>query len=73
MEGEDLQHLIDRVGGIWELLLLGFRIRWKVGGAYWQWRISTVFGETAQRPGLLRRISHIYRYGCWVYRTKRGR
>jgi hypothetical protein len=69
-----LRGLVDTVGGLWELMLLGLRHGTKMKGPYWRWRAETAFGSNpARRPPLSQRLRAVLAYGRWVYRMKRGR
>ena len=67
-----MQWLIDTVGGVWELLRLGFVTRFKFRGGYWTWRLQTAFGRgyPASRSELVRSVLD---YGRWIYRLRRAR
>jgi hypothetical protein len=66
--------LIDTFGGLWELVLLACRSRFRLRGAYWRWRTETAFGlDPARRPSRLERWRAILEYARWVYRMKRAR
>ncbi len=67
-----MRRLIETVGGLWELLLLAARSRFRLRGAYWRWRAETAFGSDCEtRPPLIRRLGAVLDYGRWVYRMKR--
>ena len=69
-----VRSIIDTLGGLWELLLLGYKTRFRFKSPYWRWRHETAFGSDPSRmpsPGERRRA--MLHYGIWVYRTKRGR
>jgi hypothetical protein len=69
-----MRHLVETLGGTWELLLLAARSRFRVGGRYWRWRAETAFGAQREaRPSRWRRALAVLEYGRWVYRMKRGR
>ena len=69
-----MRSLLDTLGGLWELMLLAVRIRFRFSGPYWQWRQETAFGHDARRrPPRTQRLRAVLDYGRWVYRMKRGR
>jgi hypothetical protein len=69
-----VQRIIDTLGGLWELLLLGVKTRFRLRGPYWRWRYETAFGTDASRmPTPRQRRRAMLAYGIWVYRIKRGR
>jgi hypothetical protein len=69
-----MRWLVETIGGLWELLLLGFRTRFRFSGPYWRWRIETAFGgDPAQHPPKRQRLHAVLDYARWVYRMKRGR
>lgn len=64
--------IAEIAGGVWELLLLAARSRFRMRGAYWRWRAETAFGtDPAARPPLRRRLRAVLDYGVWVHRMKR--
>lgn len=64
----------ERLGGLWQLLLLAVRTRFRFGGAYWRWRNETAFGaDAARRPPLADRVHAALEYGRWIHRMKRLR
>lgn len=67
-----MRHLLDSVGGLWQLVRLacitGFRFR----GPYWQWRLHTAFGPTGKAPAG-HAVSSMLEYARWVHRTRRAR
>jgi hypothetical protein len=69
-----MRHLLDMLGGLWELLLLAGRSRFRLRSGYWRWRAETAFGAGPQpRPTRWRRARAVLEYGRWVHRMKRGR
>lgn len=69
-----MRRIIDTIGGVWELFLLGWKTRFRLRGGYWRWRYETVFGtDPAQMPPRRQRMCAMLDYGRWVYRIKRGR
>ncbi len=68
-----MRRLIETLGGLWELFLLGFRTGFRFRGPYWRWRMETAFGaDPTARPSRWRRFGAVLAYGRWVYRLKRG-
>ena len=64
--------VVETLGGLWELLVLAIRSRFRMGGAYWRWRSETAFGaDPAQRPPLPERFRQVIAYGRWVHRMKK--
>lgn len=65
-----MQHLIDTLGGLWQLLRLGVLTRFRFRGQYWSWRMQTAFGRgyPASRWELVRSVLD---YGRWMHRTRR--
>ncbi|MHC4991068.1 MAG: hypothetical protein ACYTGC_08815 [Planctomycetota bacterium] len=69
-----MRRLIETIGGLWELLLLAGRSRFRLRGPYWSWRRETAFGsDPARCPPRRDRVRQVLDYGRWVYRMKRGR
>ncbi len=69
-----MRRVIDTLGGLWELFLMGARVGFRLGRPYWRWRFETMFGaDRARHPTLGRRVRVVLAYGRWVYRMKRGR
>lgn len=69
-----MRHLFDNLGGVWELLLLAIKARFRLRRPYWRWRYETAFGNNqATRPSRLEQLKAIFSYGRWVYRMKRDR
>jgi hypothetical protein len=69
-----MRGIVDTLGGLWELLLLAWKTRFRLRGAYWRWRYETAFGrDPAHMPSRRERIRAMLDYGRWVYRIKRGR
>ncbi|MHC4809181.1 MAG: hypothetical protein ACYTEV_02295 [Planctomycetota bacterium] len=68
-----MRWLIDTLGGLWELLRLGWITRFRFGGSYWRWRLETAFGaDPARRPPRRQLIHAALEYGRWVHRMRRG-
>ncbi len=67
-----MRRLVEILGGLWELLLLAVRSRFRMRGAYWRWRAETAFGrDPAAHPPFGKRLRAVLDYGRWVYRMKR--
>ncbi|MGE3107113.1 MAG: hypothetical protein AB7G11_05165 [Phycisphaerales bacterium] len=66
-----MRWLIDTVGGVFELVRLGFITRFEFKGPYWSWRLHTAFGKgyPATRRELVRSVLE---YGRWVRKMRRG-
>ncbi len=66
-----IQRAIDDLGGLYELLRLGFLTGFRLHGPYGQWRLHTAFGRglPASRAELIRSV---LAYGRWVYRLRRS-
>lgn len=65
-------HVCDTIGGLWQLLRLGFVTRFRFKGPYWQWRLHTAFGRGL--PASRReRWGSVIEYGRWMHRMRRGR
>jgi len=69
-----VRHVIDTIGGVWELILLAWKSRFRMRSVYWRWRYETAFGtDPTKMPPRLQRLRAMLDYGRWVYRIKRGR
>lgn len=69
-----MRHLLETLAGIWELLLLAIKARFRLRSSYWRWRYETAFGSNlATRPAKFEQLKAVLSYGRWVYRMKRGR
>lgn len=66
-----MRHLLDTLGGLYELARLGVLTRFRFRGPYWTWRMHTAFGRgyPASRLELVRSI---LAYARWMHRTRRG-
>ncbi len=67
-----MHRLVQTIGGLWELLLLAARSRFRMRSRYWNWRRETAFGGGAgdrPTPAEVRRA--VIDYGRWVFRMKR--
>lgn len=68
-----MRHLLETVCGIWELLRLGAKTKFKLRGRYWRWRFETAFGsDPARYPSRAERFRAILDYGRWVHRMRRA-
>lgn len=63
--------MMETIGGLWALLALGFRTRFRFRGAYWRWRMETAFGNGEPDPAAKRHAA--LDYGRWMHRMKRFR
>jgi len=67
-----MRRVIETIGGLWELFLLGWRSRFRFNSPYWRWRYETAFGsDPALRPPRRERIRAMLDYGRWVRRMKK--
>ncbi|MFG0284631.1 MAG: hypothetical protein ACF8R7_09440 [Phycisphaerales bacterium JB039] len=65
-----VRHAADTIGGLWELLRLGWLTRFRFRGPYWQWRMHTAFGRGY--PPRRELIASVLEYGRWMRRMRRG-
>ena len=66
-----MARLLDTLGGIWELLRIAVRSRFRLRSSYWCWRAETAFGtDPARRPPFRARACAILDYARWVHRMK---
>ena len=66
-----VRNLLITLGGLWELVILGVRTRFRFTGPYWRWRIDTAFGsDPARWPPRRQRLHAVLDYARWVYRMK---
>jgi hypothetical protein len=67
-------HPLHAARGAWNLLLLGFKTRFRLRGGYWSWRMETAFGrDRAKWPPLRERMRAALEYGAWVGSMRRMR
>ena len=67
-----MKNSLETIGGIWELLLLAIKARFRLRNHYWSWRYETAFGKNPDaRPAPIEQLKAILSYGRWVYRMKR--
>ena len=65
------RYLIDAFTG---LLRLGWSTRFRLGSAYWKWRVETAFGpEPSPHPPLYKRMRMVLDYAAWTSRMRRLR
>ena len=66
-----IRHILDTLGGLYELARLGVITRFAFKGPYWSWRLSTAFGRgyPATKGELIRSVLD---YGRWIHRMRRG-
>lgn len=62
---------LELLGGVYQLLRLAALTRFRMRGAYWQWRWHTAFGRGAP-PTRGARLRAALDYGRWVHRMRRG-
>lgn len=68
-----MRDLIETLCGLWELLRLAFKTRFRLRGPYWRWRYETAFGaDPSKRPTRWRRLGAMLDYGRWVHRMRRS-
>ena len=68
-----MRYVVETFGGLWELLLLGLRSRFRFRGPYWRWRFETAFGsDPSAFPARWQRVRAMLAYGRWIYRIKRA-
>lgn len=65
-----MQRFFDTLGGVYELIRLGFLTGFRLRGAYWTWRLHTAFGRGY--PSRRETIRGVIDYGRWVWRLRRG-
>lgn len=67
-----MHRFLQTLGGLYQLLRLGVVTRFRLRGAYWQWRLHTAYGRGW--PDSRRRLVHdVLEYARWVHRMRRGR
>lgn len=67
-----MHRVIETIGGVWQLFVLGVKTRFRLRGPYWRWRYDTAFGSDPQRFTTRReRFFAMLEYGRWVHRMKR--
>ena len=69
--GEHVTRLLGFIGGLWQLLRLFALMRFRFGGAYWQWRMQTAFGRG--RPPRGEMLHAALAYARWMHRMRVGR
>ncbi len=68
-----VRRALETIGGLWELLWLLIRSRFRLSSPYWQWRMETAFGtDPSTMPSRSQRFRQVIAYGRWVYRMKRS-
>lgn len=66
-----MRSVLDTLGGVYELVRLGWVTRFRFSGAYWQWRMQTAYGK-GPRPGRGRMLHDVLEYARWVRRMRRS-
>jgi len=67
-----MRHLLETLCGLYQLMWLMCRTRFRVRGPYWQWRYETAFGsDPARRPSRRAQLRAGLEYGRWIHRMKR--
>ncbi|NUQ67792.1 MAG: hypothetical protein HUU18_05880 [Phycisphaerales bacterium] len=65
-----MRHVIDTIGGVYELARLFVLSKGRLRGAYWTWRSTTAMGDgVGISPGARR--AGIFEYARWVRRMRR--
>ncbi|MEK6700927.1 MAG: hypothetical protein AABZ53_01580 [Planctomycetota bacterium] len=67
-----LSWLLECIGALWELARLGVLTRFKLGSAYWRWRLHTAFGR-GYPSGRVAMLKSVFEYGRWVFCMRRMR
>jgi len=62
--------ILETIGGLWSLFMLGCRTRFRFDGAYWRWRQETAFGRG--EPDAREKRLAVVHYARWMWRMKRG-
>ena len=60
---------IETLGGLWLLLVLGLRTRFRMRGRYWSWRHETAFGRG--EPDRAEKRRAVIHYARWLWRMRR--
>lgn len=67
-----MRHLLETIGGMWALLMLAARTRFRLRGSYWRWRMETAFGSDRTKwPPRRERFHAILDYARWVHRMRK--
>ncbi len=61
------------IEGLLGLAMLGLATRFRLRGAYWQWRLHTAFPDGAPAGGRRELVRSAIEYGAWAWRTRRLR
>jgi len=56
-------------GGCWQLARLGVISRFRIAGAYWQWRLHTAFGRGYPQTRW-EMVKSVLEYGRWMHRMR---
>ena len=68
-----MRRMTQTLGGLWMLLRLAVRTRFRFRGPYWRWRLETAFGASeSRRLPFLSRLGAILSYARWTWRMRRG-
>ena len=64
--------MIETLGGLWELMRLAAKTKFRLRGKYWRWRLETAFGRDPTRlPTRRERRKASLEYARWVRRMRR--
>ena len=66
-----LKRFFETTFGLWALFVLLCRSRFRLGGAYWQWRWQTAFGRG--EPAFLEKTIGVLDYARWMHQMRRNR
>ncbi|MBL4590869.1 MAG: hypothetical protein JKY96_02800 [Phycisphaerales bacterium] len=64
---------LNLLGGFSQMLRMGLVSRFRLRGAYWQWRTQTAFPQTGSPEGFANRFGLMVEYFMWVSRIRRLR
>jgi hypothetical protein len=64
--------MLQTLGGLWELMRLAAKTRFRLRGKYWRWRMETAFGsDHSKLPPARARRKATLEYARWVRRMRR--
>ncbi len=66
-----MRHMLDTIGGLYQLARLAIITGFRFNGPYWTWRKHTAFGHTPPTGAAGRHA--VLEYARWVHRTRRSR
>jgi hypothetical protein len=64
-----MRGFFETLGGLWQLLRLGFLSKFRFRGPYWKWRNHTAFGRGVPPKGEL--VRGVLEYGRWMHRMRK--